>query len=948
MIRQAASALVLALCLANAAPALAAAPAKVPAAKASKVPPIVYQKRTLANGLQVYTSLDRGTPNVTVQVWYGVGSKDDPQGRSGFAHLFEHMMFKATRDLPAESFDRLTEDVGGLNNASTTDDFTNYYEVVPASHLERLIWAESERLGSLVIDEANFKSERDVVKEELRQRVLASPYGRLFSLYLPQATYLTHPYHRPGIGSIEELDAATIDDVRAFHEAYYRPDNAALIVVGNFDEAQLSAWIDKYLAPLKNPPQAMKRVTAVEPPRKGPGVYDGYGPNVPLPAVAITWLGAKASDPDAPALKMLDAILSGGKSSRLYDSLVYEKQIAAEIYSNADLPAQPGNFAVGAILASGHTIAEGEAALLAQVKRLRDAPPTAAELASAKNQLVAGKLRERETIDGRGFALGYALRIDGDAARANTELADLQGVTAADVQRVAKKYLDPNLRMTIRYRPESARPKGEAAPTPATPPKMVTTYTGPVFALSAEADRQKPPPVGTPIDPILPKPAEKTLANGLRVIVAHSSDLPLVTADLTVKTGGWADPPGLSGVAGMTADMLTEGTKTRSARDIARQTEALGANLDSSASLEASSVSLNVMPDKLPIAMGIMADVARNPAFAPEELNRQKAQSLDGLRVAYQEPGQVSAYAAAPVVFAGTPFGHVATGTPGSIARLKPADLAALHQAWYRPDNAILVMTGDITPAQGFALAEKTFGGWARPATAMPAPPVITPAAKPRVIALDLPGAGQAAVNLAKASIPRSDPDYYSGLVANTLLGGGYSSRLNLEIRVKRGLSYGASSNLSSNRTTGSFRAAAQTKNETAVQVLDLIVEQMAALGTTPASADELAARKASLVGGYGRRLATTGGLAGTLGNLALYGVPLDEINRYTTRVEAVTPAQAQAFSARVMNPAQASVIVAGDVKTFGAALKAKRPDLEVIPVSELDLDSPTLRKAAK
>lgn len=926
--------LVLSLTLAFAAPALAAP---------SQVPPIVYHQRTLPNGLQVYASLDRTTPNVTVQLWYGVGSKDDPAGRSGFAHLFEHLMFKATKDLPAESFDRLTEDVGGLNNASTADDYTNYYEVVPANHLERLIWAEAERMGTLVVDEANFKSERQVVEEELRQRVLASPYGRLFSLYLPQATYTTHPYHRPGIGSIEELDAATLDDVRAFHEAYYRPDNAALIVVGNFDEAQLNAWVDKYFGALKNPATPIKRVTAAEPRRTKPGVYEGYGPNVPLPAVAITWLGAKASDPDAPALKVLDAILSGGKSSRLYDNLVYEKQIAAEIYSNADLPAQPGNFAVGAIMASGHSLAEGEAALLAQVQRLRDAPPTQAELDTAKTQLVTGKLRERETIDGRGFALGYALRIDGDAAKANTELAALQAVTAADVQRVARKYLDPQTRMTIHYRPESARPKGETAPAPSAPPKMVATYTGPVFALAPEAERQKPPPVGQPIAPVLPKPAEKTLANGLRVVVARSSDLPLVTADLTIKTGGWADPPGLSGVAGMTADMLTEGTKTRSARAIASQTEALGATLESGANLEASSVTLNMMPDRLDAGMAIMADVARNPAFAPDELERQRAQSLDGLRVAYQEPGQVSAYAAAPIVFGGTPFGHVANGTPGSIAKLKPADLAALHSTWYRPDNAVLVLTGDITPEQGFALAEKAFGGWAKPAAPLAPAPAVAPQARPRAVLLDLPGTGQAAVNLAKVGIPRSDPDYYSGLVANTLLGGGYSSRLNLEIRVKRGLSYGASSNLSANRTTGSFRAAAQTKNETAPQVLDLIVEQMTALGTTPASADELNARKSNLVGGYGRRLATTGGLADILGNLALYGVPLDEITRYTTRVEAVTPAQAQAFAARVMDPAKASVIIAGDAKTFAAQLKAKRPDLEIIPVDKLDLDSPTL-----
>ena len=936
--------LALSLTCALAAPALAAkAPAKATVAKASVVPPIVYKQRTLANGLQVYASLDRTTPNVTVQVWYGVGSKDDPQGRSGFAHLFEHMMFKATKDLPAESFDRLTEDVGGLNNASTYDDFTNYYEVVPANHLERLVWAEAERMGTLVIDDDNFKSERDVVKEELRQRVLASPYGRLFSLYVPQATYQTHPYHRPGIGSIEELDAATLDDVRAFHEAYYRPDNAALIVVGNFDEAQLIAWIDKYFGPLTHPAQAIRRVSAVEPTRTGPGVYEGYGPNVPLPAVAITWLGVKASDPDAPAMKVLDAILSGGKSSRLYDALVYDKQIAAEIYSNADLPAQPGAFMVGAIMASGHTIAEGEAALLAQVEALRKTPPTKAELDEAKNELVAGKLRERETIDGRGFALGYALRINGDAAKANTELADLQAVTAADVQRVARTYLDPQRRMTIRYRPESARPKGQATPAAAAPPKMVTTYTGPVFALAPEGQRRALPPIGAPVQPVLPKPAEKTLANGLRVIVARSSDLPLVSADLTLRTGAWADPKRLAGAAGMTADMLTEGTKTRSAQQIARQTEALGATLESSASLEASSISLNVMPDKLATGMAIMADVVRNPAFAAEELERQRAQSLDGLRVAYQEPGQVSAYAAAPVVFAGTPFGHVSTGTPASIARLKPADLSALHAAWYRPDNAILVLTGDISAEQGFALAEKAFGGWVRPATPLPAAPAIRPAPRARTIVIDLPGTGQAAVNLVKPGIARGDPDYYPGLVANAMLGGGYSSRLNLEIRIKRGLSYGASSNLSANRTTGSFRAAAQTKNESAPQVLDLIDEQIKAMEASPPTADDLRARQSTLVGSYGRRLATTEGLASILGSLALYGVPLDEVTRYTAKVEAVTPAQVQAFAARIMDPAGASIIIAGDAKSFAAALKAKRPQVEVIPVDKLDLDSPTL-----
>jgi zinc protease len=256
--RRPAKAFLLALALASSALAPVAwaqtAPAAaVASAAAADVPPIGFKSRVLANGMKVFYSADRTTPNVTVQVWYGVGAKDDPAGRSGFAHLFEHLMFKATRDLPAESFDRMTDDVGGFNNASTWSDFTNYYEVVPASHLERILWAESQRIGSLVVDEATFKSERDVVKEELRQRVLSDPYGRFFRIVIPDASYTTHPYKRPGIGSIEDLDAATVDDVLAFHATYYRPDNAALIVVGNFDEAELNGWIDKYLAPLKTP-----------------------------------------------------------------------------------------------------------------------------------------------------------------------------------------------------------------------------------------------------------------------------------------------------------------------------------------------------------------------------------------------------------------------------------------------------------------------------------------------------------------------------------------------------------------------------------------------------------------------------------------------------------------------------------------------------------------------
>ena len=440
-------------------PAAAPAWAKAPPASAAavqggvQVPPLGFHKRVLANGMEVYTARDASTSNVTVQVWYRVGSKDDPAGRSGFAHLFEHLLFKATKNMPSETFDRLTEDVGGMNNAFTADDVTAYYEVVPANHLQRILFAEADRMGSLVVDQKTFESERDVVKEEYRQRILASPYGRLFGLYAPETIYQDHPYRRPGIGSIEELDASTLDDVLRFHATYYRPDNAMLIVAGNFDQAQLDGWVDEYFAPLKRPSTPMPANDVKEPEPAGPRTATFYAPNVPLPAVALAWNTVAYKDADRAALTVLDGILSTGESSRLYRSLVYDKQIAASAGSNPDFAQQAGNLAAYAIMADGQTVETGKAALETEIARLRDEPVTAAELAEAKNELVADALRGRESIDDRATTLGMALIMTGDATAADREIAEIQAVTAADVQRVARRYLTPQRQITINYLP---------------------------------------------------------------------------------------------------------------------------------------------------------------------------------------------------------------------------------------------------------------------------------------------------------------------------------------------------------------------------------------------------------------------------------------------------------------------------------------------------------------
>ncbi len=430
------------------------------------MPPIKFRERTLANGMRVLSAEDHSSPTVAIQVWYHVGSKDDPDRRSGFAHLFEHIMFKATKNMKSEMMDRLTEDVGGFNNAFTNPDVTVYYEVVPSNYLETLLWAEADRLSGLTVDEPNFKSERSVVQEEFRQGVLAPPYGMLEYL-IEQESFRTHPYKRSTIGSIEDLEAASIQDVRAFHRTYYRPDNATLVVVGDFEPKQFDAWVDKYFVPIPKPSIALPRVTVREPDRTAERRITHYSANVPLPAVAFTYLTPSEKSADSEPLEVAATILSMGESSRLYQSLIYEQQIAQSADASPDLREDAGLFYFIVVVSGGKKPEDAERALLAEIKKLQDAPPTAVELNKAKNQLVTNELRQRETSNGKALALGSSAVLLGDPNRVNTDLPKLQAVTAADVQRVMKKYFTNANRLVIHYLPESARtPAATPAATP--------------------------------------------------------------------------------------------------------------------------------------------------------------------------------------------------------------------------------------------------------------------------------------------------------------------------------------------------------------------------------------------------------------------------------------------------------------------------------------------------
>ena len=940
--------LILAGCTALALALFGAAPAPAQTPTQTVVPPIDYHLRVLPNGLKVYSILDRTTPNVSVQVWYGVGSKNDPAGRSGFAHLFEHLMFKATRDMPAEYMDRLTEDVGGYNNASTNDDYTNYYEIIPANHLDRLLWAEAQRLNGLVVDEADFHSERQVVEEELRQRILADPYGRLFGLYVPEASFAIHPYHRPPIGSIADLDASTLDDVRAFHATYYRPDNASLIVVGNFDPKALDALVDQYFAPIAKPAWPIPVVTAVEPERTAPKTIDTYGPNVPLPAVVLSYPAPNAASPDAAALQVLSAVMTTGDASRLYQALVYRQQAALNVFSQADLRQQAGIFTVGAVAAGGKSLDAVTTALDAELTRLRDAPISADELTAAKNKLIAAILRDRETIEGRGNELGAAITVEGDPAKINADIADLQAVSAADVQRVARAILVDQRRVLIRYRNDTERPAGQAdvlvqdTPEVAAKPLMAPPGIVAVTALP-EGQRLAPPAPGAPMPVVLPTPTETTLPNGLRVIVARTGDLPIVTAQLSIRGGAAMDPDTMAGLTSMTAGLLTQGTTTRSSSEIAAAVEAKGDTLSAEAGYDTAAASLNGLAATLPQSLPILADVVRHPVFAQEELDRLRQQKLDALTVNLRDPGNLAGAAMSRAVFGAGPYGHPSDGTPASLKRIDRPAVQAQYAKLFRPDNAVLVMTGDIEPEAAFALASQAFGDWARPNDPLPQTPASGPPLAPRVVVVDLPGTGQAAVAVGARSIARRDPAYYDVQVINAVLGGGYSARLNEEIRVKRGLSYGSGSGVAEHRDAGLFYASAQTRNDAADQVAGLLIDQVKGLGAAPPAPGELEARKAALTGAFGRNAATSLGFATDIANYVGYGLDPAAVGAFTGRIDAVTADQAQGAATKAVDPAQASVVVVGDAKQFLPALKQRFANLVVIEADKLDLDAADL-----
>lgn len=472
-----------------------------------------------------------------------------------------------------------------------------------------------------------------------------------------------------------------------------------------------------------------------------------------------------------------------------------------------------------------------------------------------------------------------------------------------------------------------------------------------LLAAQIGAAQTTPPPPAPPRQIALPKASEKTLRNGLRVIVVPKHTSPLVSARLMILTGSEEDTREFAGLASLTASLITQGTRTRSAEQIARGIEALGTTLQTSAGWDVSAVDVTVMSPNLAQAMTYVADVVRNPVFEPEEIERLREQSIDSLRVSLQEPLSLARYVAARVVFQEGPYGQNAAGTPESLERIGRDQIVGFHRRHYRPDNAVLVIAGDIKPQAAFAIAQKSFGRWRSQSRGARSGPIEKPAPqnpKPRVVVVDMPDAGQAAVLVTRLGLRRVDPRYFTAIVTNSVLGGGYSSRLNQEIRIKRGLSYGAGSTFELRSEEGPFSAWTQTKNESAAEVAGLIVDEMTRLAAVELSDAELTPRKAVVTGSFSESMETTAGIVGRVSALALHGLPLEDISSFVSRVQAVTGENVRSFARSHLGGDTASVVIVGDASKFLDPLRERFGSVDVIPVEELDLERAELRRGAR
>jgi zinc protease len=888
--------LILLLALSTLLPALAGA---------QDLAPIKYEKFTLPNGLQVILHEDHTIPMAAVNLWYRVGSKNEKPGRTGFAHIFEHMMFQGSQHADADYFQPL-ESIGGEINGSTSEDRTNYWENVPSDQLERALWMEADRMGYLLpaMTEAKLGNQKDVVKNEKRQGE-NQPYAVAEELLLQMQYPAEHPYRHTVIGSMEDLSAASLDDVKDFFRTYYAPNNASLCIAGDIDPVKTRALVEKYFASIPSGPP-VQRLTAWSPPIVG--IRRGVAQDkVELPKIYMVWRSPGAFQPGDADLDLASQVLAGGKTSRLYKSLVYEKQVAQDVNAYQYSKELNGEFTVEVTARAGQDLDQLEAMIDAELRTLATKGATQQELDLARTDYETNFVRRLERIGGFGgkadLLNSYNVRA-GEPDYFRQDLQRYRVATVRSVREAAATYLDLGNRVILRVVPQGTLTAGEAP-----------------------ADLAKMPESSGPVSFRAPQIQTATLSNGLKVYLVERHGLPIVQVDLNILSGGSADPAGKPGAASLTAALLDEGTTTRNAMQISTRTQELGARLTTGSSFDASSASLNILKRDLDAGLELLSDVVVHPTFPSEELERQRKIYLGRIQEEMSDPSSLAFRAMQRRIFgAGHPYAQPfsGNGTAASIQALTRDDLVRFHQAYYVPNNAAALVAGDITLAEATARLEKALGGWKRGEVTALSVPAPKPSSTARVLIVDRPGAQQSYVVAAHLGMPRRDPECLPFEVMNTILGSYFSARVNMNLREDKGYTYGAYTFPINLRDGGVFACTAPVHTKfTKESVVELLKELRGIGSDRPATETELATAKKRLIQGYPQEFETIRGIEGQLAEVVVYSLPLDEWTTRMGRIEAIDAAAVQQAAKKDVRPDDLVFVIVGDRAVIEEGIKS-------------------------
>ncbi len=926
-------ALMLALSAPLATPVLAADTTAVVADAASsglELPKIAYEKYTLPNGLDVILVENHRLPLTAVNVWYHVGPANEEPGLTGFAHLFEHMMFAASKHVPRGSADKLLEGAGATDSNGSTDfDRTNYFDTVPSNQLELALWVHADRMGYLldVLDQTALTNQIDVVRNERRQSTENTPYGIVEEAMMHQLFPKTHPYYASVIGSHADIQSAKLGDIKNFFTRYYRPNNASLVIVGDIDKVRTKALVAQYFGSFKRGPD-LPRLTVVTPPittEKRITVTD----QVELPRVYMAWLTSPAYQAGDAELSLAGQILGGGKSSRLYKSLVYDKQIAQDVNVSQNSNALTSMFVAQVTARPGHSAAEIEAALNDELQKLRTDGPDQKELDRARNTIETAMLTRIEKVGGEGLAnqLNQYNQYVGDPGYLPKDIERYRKVTVADIKRVVDAQLGNRARVVVTALPGTK----ELGPEVPTPP-VVKAVAGTVTSLNKDEAWRRKVPKGQPLKPfVLPKGDTFQLANGMTVIHYNNPALPLVAAELVVRSGSDANPADKPGLASFTAHMLDEGTSTRSAPQIADEVAQLGALMSTESSADASIASVMALKGNFAKSLDLLADIVLHPAFPAAEVERSRASRLGDLSQERESAPAVANRVASVALYGEQhPYGTVELGTESAIKAITRADLENFWKLHYVPANAALVVSGDIGHDALKALAESRFGSWKGTLAKQEAlVPTHTTAAK--LVLVDKPDAPQTAVRVTTIGPERRSPDFEALQVMNAALGGLFTSRINTNLREEKGYTYGTHSGFDYHRGPGPFAISGSIRTDVTGPAVGEIFKEVRSMIATPMGPAELSNARNSQILSLPGRFENNLAIGASLANIFVYSLGADYYAGLPKRFAAVTAAQTQAAAAKYLQPEKLLVVGVGD--------KAKiLPQLEVLKLVPMEL----------